>query len=113
MRRASTAQRQKSHRRARHASATFFESEAEKILAKLDRLDKRILIEIYREPIDDRKIAERVSASVKEVRQRLQSRSRLMAKLTKEMNGAWYLTDLGRQVCEILKQNPLFKGFFY
>lgn len=108
MRRVSSTQRQ-----SRRTKAAFFESDAERMLAKLDRLDKRILIEIYREPINDRIIAERVSASQKEVRHRLRSQKRLMAQLTKEVNGTWYLTPLGQQVCEILKQNPLFKGFFY
>ncbi len=109
----STTRRRKAGRRQRQAPPLFYESEAERILAKLDRLDKRILIEIYREPINARMIAERVSSSEKEVRQRLHSRSRVLSKLIKELNGEWYLTDLGIEACELLKNNPLFKGFFY
>ncbi len=114
MRRAPTSQRQRSRvRGAQHLRGAYYETEAERILAKLDRLDKRILIEIYREPIDERLIAERVSSPLKEVKTRLHSRTRILSKLIKEMDGNWFLTRLGREICEILKQNPVFKGYFY
>ena len=87
------------------------------LVEQLGRTKKRIIIELYRQPVGYKKLSKILGVGLDTIRSHIKSgkysRSLLQLGCVERGEKGWTLSSTGKEVAELLKEDPELKGFFY
>ncbi len=88
----------------------------EEVCERLGRTKRLILIEISKEPTGYKKLSKKLKIGLDTIRSHVKtgkhSKSLVQLQLIERQEEIWAITDLGKQVLEIVRKDPEYSAYF-